>query len=106
MEIIVWGLIFDIFGVFILTLVAIIDYPHQRVHGEDKWWKRYWWLGWRPIFKVRPPNEKPKWRIRPKHKAVRYGFIPPKYVWNIVGFTLILTGFLLQLMFYLRNPNF
>lgn len=100
-NLVAWGLILDIIGVFILTLVAIIDYPHQRIFGEKDWWKRYWWMGWRPIFKVHPPNEKSKWIIKPKHKVVRYGFIPPKYVWNIMGFTFVLIGFLLQLWFYL-----
>ena len=97
----VLGLIFDIIGVFTLTLVAIFDYPHQRIFGEKEWWKRYWWEGWRPIFKIRPPSEKAYWRVKLNHKVVRYGVIPPKHQWNIFGFILILTGFLLQLAFYL-----
>lgn len=97
----VLGLLFDIVGVLILTLVAIFDYPHQRIYGEKEWWKRYWWQGWRPIFKVRPPKEKERWMIKPKHFVVRYGFIPPKHQWNIIGFLLVLIGFILQLKFYL-----
>ena len=63
-NLVVLGLILDIVGVFILTLVAIINYPHQRIFGEKEWWKRYWWQGWKPIFRVRPPNEKAKWRMK------------------------------------------
>lgn len=97
------GLAFDIVGVLILTLVAIIDYPHQRIFGEKEWWKRYWWQGWRPVFKVRPPKEKARWMIKPKHFVVRYGFIPPKHQWNIVGFLFVLVGFLLQIGFYVSS---
>jgi|SRR3989344_1358567 len=96
----VLGLIFDIIGVFILTLVAIIDYPHQRIYGEKEWWKRYWWEGWRPIFKVSPPNEKARWKIKLDSMVVRYGFIPPKHQWNIIGFLCVLVGFILQLKVY------
>lgn len=92
------GLGFDILGVFILTLMAIFDYPHQRIFGEKEWWKRYWWQGWRPIYK----NTKTlKWHIKLNSMVVRYGFIPPKHQWNIIGFLFVLTGFILQLKFYL-----
>ena len=30
------GLILEVVGVFILTMVTIINYPHQRVFGEKK----------------------------------------------------------------------
>ena len=91
------GLIFDIVGVLILTLVAIIDYPHQRVYGQPLN-KRYWWQGWRPIYR----NTKTlKWKIKLNSMVVRYGFIPPKHQWNILGFLLVLIGFLLQIEFYL-----
>jgi len=79
MDLIIWGLVLDIIGVFILTLVAIFDYPHQRIFGEKKWWKRYWWEGWRPIFRIRPPNERPKWKIKLNYKSIRYGPVPPKH---------------------------
>ena len=100
-NLVVLGLILDIIGVFILTLVAIINYPHQRIFGEKEWWKKYYWMGWRPIFKVRPPKEKARWMVKWKHKVVRYGVIPPIYQWNIVGFLFVMTGFFLQLLFYL-----
>lgn len=100
-NLVVLGLIFDIIGVFILTLVAIFNYRHQRIFGEKEWWKRYWWQGWRPIFKIRPPSEKAKWKIKWNQMVVRCGVIPPKHQWNIVGFLYILVGFLLQLKFYL-----
>jgi len=101
MNLAVMGLIFDIVGVFILVLVAILDYPHQRIFNEKEWWKRYWWQGWRPIFKIRPPSEKEYWRIKWTHKVVRYGFIPPKHLWNIIGFIIVLLGFILQINFFL-----
>jgi len=97
----VLGLIYNIVGVFILTLVAIIDYPHQRVYGQPIN-KRYHWMGWNPIFKIHPPSEKAKWMIKWKHKVVRFAFIPPKHQWDIIGFLFILVGFLLQLSFYLN----
>lgn len=92
------GLIFDIIGVFTLTLVTIIDYPHQRIFGEKEWWKRYWWQGWRPIYRNTKTLE---WKVKLNSIVVRYGFIPPKHQWNIFGFSLILIGFLLQLKVYL-----
>jgi len=98
---VVLGLVFDILGVFILTLVAIIDPPYTRIFNEKEWWKKYWWQGWRPIFKIRPPSKKAYWRVKLNHKVVREGVIPPKHKWNIIGFILILTGFSLQLAFYL-----
>ena len=94
----VLGLIYDIVGVFILTLVAIIDYPHQRIFNQKEWWKRYWWQGWRPIYKN---TQTLKWKIKLNSVVVRYGFIPPKHQWNIIGFLFVLAGFLLQLKFYL-----
>ncbi len=97
----VLGLIFDIIGVLILTLVAIFDYPHQRIFNQREWWKRYWWQGWRPIFKIRPPNEKPYWKVKLNYKTVRYGAIPPQHQWNIIGFLFVLIGFIFQLKFYL-----
>lgn len=95
----VLGLIFDIVGAFILTLVAIFDYPHHRIFGEKEWWKRYWWQGWRPIWRN---TQTLKWETKWNHTAVRYGVIPPNHQWNIIGFLYILFGFLLQLMDYLR----
>ena len=97
------GWILNIIGVGIITSVSIINPRHQRIHNEDKLWKRYWWQGWRPIFKVYPSNEKERWMIRPKNKVVRYGFIPPTQQWNIVGFLYILSGLLLHLFDYLNH---
>jgi len=94
------GLIFDIIGVLIITLVTIFDYPHQRVFGEKEWWKRYYWEGWRPIFRIDPSNEKARWKLKWGCFIIRYGFIPPNYKWNIIGFLYILIGFILQLIFY------
>jgi len=98
MNLIILGLIFDIIGVFILTLGVIIDYPHQRIFNQKEWWKRYWWQDWRPIYRNTKTSE---WKIKLNSMVVRYGFIPPKHQWNIIGFLFVLIGFLLQLKFYL-----
>ncbi len=100
-DLMILGLIFDIFGVFILTLVAIIDYPHRREFGEKDSRKRYSWSGWCPIFKIEPSSEKPKWMVKWTHTVVRYGILPPKYQGNIAGFLCILVGFIFQLKSYL-----
>jgi len=102
MDIMISALILEITGAFILTLVAIFDYPHTRIYEKKRWWERYWWSGWRPIFRVRPPNEKARWRLKWNSFIVRYGFIPPKHQWNIIGFLCILAGFILQIKFYLN----
>ena len=102
MDLLILGLILDIIGVVILTLVAIIDYPHQRVFGEDKGRKMYWWMAWRPIFKVCQPQEKPRWIIRFTHKVGKEGFIPPNHFWSIIGLILIMFGFCFQLISYLQ----
>ncbi len=96
MNFIVLGLIFDMIGVSILTLVAIIDYQHQRVRQRD-WWKRYWWMGWCPIWRN---TQTLKWEIKWKHKVVREGLIPPNHQWNFVGLLFILIGFFLQILGY------
>ena len=53
----VLGLIFNFVGAFVLILGSPFVKWHQKNHANH-WTKRYWWEGWRPIFKVRPPNEK------------------------------------------------
>jgi len=101
LNLIILGLIFDIVGVFILTLVTIIDYPHQRIFGEKEWWKKYWWLGWRPFIRIKHPSGNIEKRIKWNYMVVVYGIIPPKYQWNIVGLLYILIGFFLQLKIYM-----
>lgn len=92
-----WGLILNFTGSFILFLVSIFGKWHQKTY-TNHWTKRYWWNGWRPIFKVHPPNEKAKWQIKLNSHVVREGFIPPRYLWNSIGFLLIAIGFFLQLL--------
>lgn len=104
MNLIVLGLILDFIGVSILILVTLFGKGHQKNY-VNHWAKRYWWLGWRPIFKVRPPLEKARWMIKWKNKVVRYGFIPPKHLWNSIGFAIIGFGFLLQIIGNLKNLN-
>ena len=86
-------------GAFIFVLVSLFGVWHQKNYANH-WTKRYWWMGWRPIFKVRPPNEKARWKIKLDSMVVRYGFIPPKHQWNIIGFLCVLVGFILQLKVY------
>ena len=71
---IILGLAFDIVGIFILFLVTIFDYPHQRIFNQKEWWKRYWWQSWRPIFIVRPQNEKARLRLKWNCFIIKYGF--------------------------------
>ncbi len=99
-SLVIWGLILDIFGVFILVMVSIWDPSYQK--REDlKWWeKRYSWSGWRPIFKIRPPSKKAYWRIKLNCMVSTRGFMPPKHKWNTIGFLCVLIGFLLQILFY------
>ena len=93
----VLGLIFNFVGAFVLILVSLFGKWHQKNYANH-WTKRYWWEGWRPIFKVRPPNEKSRWVIKWNHKVPRYEFIPPKHLWNSIGFLFITIGFFLQLL--------
>lgn len=97
MEIVILGLIFNFIGSAILVLVTLFGKWHQ-IKYDNPWTKRYWWMGWRPIFKVRPPNEKPRWMVKWNHVVIVEGFIPPKHFWNSVGFLFIAVGFLLQLI--------
>lgn len=93
----VLGLIFDIIGVIILTLVAIIDPRHQRIHGTKEWWIKYHWRGWRPIYRDTNTLE---WKVKWSSWVPRYGFIPPKHQWNIVGLLWIFIGFFFQVRTY------
>lgn len=94
----IWGLILDIFGVAILVIVTIFN-PWYQKREDLKWWeKRYWWQGWRPIYKNTKTLE---WKIKWNRKVIVYGIIPPKHKGNIIGFLCILVGFALQLKFYL-----
>lgn len=97
-----WGLIFNFVGSFTLILVTLFGKWHQKDYSKS-WKERYWWMGWRPIFKVRPPNEKSRWMVKWKNHVVRYGFIPPRHLWNSIGFLLITIGFFLQLLDMLKE---
>ncbi|MCK4649764.1 hypothetical protein KAT36_00890 [Candidatus Pacearchaeota archaeon] len=91
-NLIVLGLSLDFFGVAILILVTLFGTWHQKVHTA-KWSKKYYWEGRIFDFRKFPP------RLR---KVLKYGFIPPKHMWNSVGFLLIGLGFLLQIIGNLR----
>lgn len=99
MSLAVIGLIFDIVGVSILTLITMISPRHGR-REDVKWWskERYWWNGWRPIYRNTKTG---KLVLKWNHKPVVEGQIPPKHQLEIIGFLFILIGFILQLIFYL-----
>jgi hypothetical protein len=91
-----WGLVLNFIGSSILVFVSLFGNWYQKDYSKP-WYKRYWWMGWRPIFRVHPPNEKSKWMIKLTHKAIVDGFIPPTHLWNTIGFLFTTLGFLLQL---------
>ena len=93
----VGGLILNFIGSLILILVTLFGKWHQKTY-TNHWTKRYWWQGWNPIFRVRPQNEKTRWIIKWNHHILRYGFIPPKHLWNSIGLLFIAAGFFLQLL--------
>lgn len=96
MNLLMWGLVLEVIGVFIITLTAIVNPHHQKIYGQPIN-KTYWWNGWRPFYK----NTKTlKWVIKWNHKPVVYGMIPPKYKLDIIGLLFILIGFVLQLIYY------
>jgi len=99
MNLIVLGLILDIIGVFIITATEIASPRFGKVCNQPLR-KTYWWNGWRPFYK----NTKTlKWAIRWNRKPIVEGMLPPKYKLDILGLLLILTGFVLQLIFYLSQ---
>jgi len=89
---VVLGLILDFFGVSILILVTLFGGWHQKVYTA-KWRERYYWNEWVVVFNTFPP------KLR---KQFMHGFIPPKHLWNLIGFLFIGTGFLLQILGNLR----
>ena len=50
MNLIVWGLILDIVGVFVIILTEIIN-PRFGKEYNQPLRKTYWWNGWRPFNK-------------------------------------------------------
>ncbi len=90
------GWFFNVIG-FTFLFLAFFTPRHQKIHNE-KWTKSYWWNGWRPIFKIRPPNEKAYWMIKWNSKPVRCGAIPPQHQWNIIGLFYTFIGFYLQFL--------
>jgi len=100
MNLAILGIVSDLIGVFILTLVAIIDYPHQRIFNQDRWWKKYWWMGWRPFYRDTQTLE---WKRELNRRVIVYHLVPPRQQWILIGFLFILVGFSLQLIFYLKS---
>jgi len=97
-NLVILGLIFDIIGVFLLAIISIFNPHYWKRHDLKFRQKKYSWHAWRPIYR----NTKTlKLEIRLKRMKIIDGFIPPKHKVELVGLTLIFSGFLLQLAYYL-----
>lgn len=94
MNLVLWGLILNFTGSFILILVTLFGKWHQ-VKYDNPWTKRYWWMGRRPFWKNTQTH---KWHFKWNHIVIVEGFIPPKHLWNSIGFLFIAFGFLLQII--------
>ena len=98
-SLVILGLILDIIGISILVVVVIWNPWHTR--REDFKWhdkERYSWQSWRPFYKN---TQTLKWITKWDRIVSVHGFIPIKHQLNIIGFLLILIGFIFQLKFYL-----
>jgi len=94
MNLILVGLILNFVGSSILVLVSLFGKWHQTM-PNNPWTKRYWWMGRRPFYK----NTKTlKWHFKWNNIRIVEGFIPPKHLWNSIGFLFIAFGFLLQII--------
>ena len=94
-SLVVLGLIFNFIGSFVLILVSLFGKWHQTRYDKS-WTKRYWWEGRRPFYKNTQTH---KWHFKWNHIVIVEGFIPPKHMWNSIGFLFIAFGFLLQLLY-------
>jgi hypothetical protein len=88
------GLILNFIGSLILILVTLFGKWHQ-IKYDNPWTKRYWWMGRRPLYKNTQTH---KWHFKWNRIVIIEGFIPPKHLWNSIGFFFITLGFLLQLL--------
>jgi hypothetical protein len=96
MNLVIFGLFLEVIGVLILTLTAIISYPHQRINC-NRWYKRYWWHCWRPVYR----NTKTlKWKFKWNRIVIKYGLIPPKHKLHIGGALLLIIGVISQIYNY------
>jgi len=94
MDLAVLGLILNFIGSAILVLVTLFGKWHQ-IKYDNPWTKKYWWMGWRPLYK---DTKTLKWKVKWSRVIIIEGFIPPKHLWNSMGFLCIAVGFLLQLI--------
>jgi len=92
-----FGLILDMIGISILTITTIIN-PWHGKYNLPFWKKRYYWNGWRPLYKN---TKTKKWVLKLNHVPLVFGWIPPKHKLEIIGFVFILVGFWFQLKFYI-----
>ena len=88
------GLILSFIGSFVLILVSLFGKWHQ-IKYDNHWKKRYWWMGRRPFYKN---TQTLKWHFKWNHIVGVEGFIPPKHLWNAIGFLFISVGFIFQLL--------
>ena len=96
-KLVILGLVSDIIGVIVLSLVAILNPRSQRIHMHG-WWRRYEWWEHSPLYKN---TETKKWMINFRRTVPIYWIISRSQQWNIIGVLLVLIGFLLQIWFYL-----
>lgn len=96
MKLMIIGLIFTLIGALILVLNTIFGGWHQKTY-INSWKKRFYWMGWRPFFKISHPSGKVERKIKWTRKVIVNGFIPPKYMWELIGFLFILIGVILQI---------
>jgi len=89
MNLIVFGLILDIIGVFFLLMASLFGH-HYSKRLDVKWYKRYSYMWFTLDFR----KGKPLFR-----KTSRFGcpFSPSHYM-NMTGFGLVLVGFILQIV--------
>ena len=92
-----WGIILVVLGALVLLLKNTLVGEHNKIY-TNPWYKRYWWMGWRPFYKISPPLEKVERKIKLTRRVIVYGFIPPRYQLEILGFLLILIGAIFQII--------
>jgi hypothetical protein len=94
MNLILWGLILNFFGSAILVFVSLFGNWHQTM-PNNHWTKRYWWMGRQPFYKDTKTHN---WHFKWKRIVTVEGCIPPRYMWNAIGFLYITAGFFLQII--------
>ena len=93
-NLILLGLILNFIGSSVLVFVSFFVGWYQKTH-INSWRKKYWWMGWRPFYQ---DTKTMKWKVKWSRVVIVDGFIPPRHLWNLIGFLFISIGFLLQII--------